>query len=149
MNRLVRNVLLFLLIAVPCLALLPRLNSPTQLSESGLDQLLASRYTAATNRLCTPLIRPLEAARLVSYGDGALPDLRHGILYTSLASVSMKALKETKGGQGQRATTLLGLVLLLGGGLSTLWLSSQCFPKRNARWAALFFVWSGGAILAA
>jgi hypothetical protein len=148
MNRLVRNVLLLLLLAVPCLALLPRLNSPTPLSESGLDQLLASRYTAATNRLGTPLIRPLEAARLVSYGDGALPDLRHGILYTGLASVSMKVLKETKGGQGQRATTLLGIVLLLSGGLTTLWLSSRCFPRRNARWAALFFVWSGGAILA-
>ena len=51
-------------------------------------------------------------------------------------------------GQGQRAATLLGILLLLGSSLVTLWLARRWFPLRDGRRAALLFVWSGGAILA-
>nr|WP_309693350.1 hypothetical protein [Armatimonas sp.] len=148
LNRLVRNALTLLLLAVPCLLLLPRLKTPVALPPAAMEQVLVSRYTAANNRLGTPFIRPLDASRLTAYGDGALPDMRHGILYTGLVAVSMKALQETRGGQGQRAATLLGIFLLLSSSLVTLWLARRWFPQRDGRRAALLFVWSGGAILA-
>lgn len=149
LGLLVRRVLIVLLVALPCLLLLPRLNKPVPLSPQALDQLLSSRYTGANNRLGTLVVRPLEASRLVSYGDGALPDMSHGMLYTGVAAVAMKALKETKGGQGQRAATLLGIALLFAGGVLTLILARAWFPQRDRRLAGLFFVWSSGAILGA
>lgn len=149
LGRLVRNILTLLLLALPCVVLLPRLNAPVALPESALDQLLTARYTAAHNRLGTPVLRPLDVARLTSFGDGALPDMRHGILYTGLSAVAMKVLHETQGGQGQRAATLLGMGLLLTGGLVTLWLYRRWFPQRDNKLAAFFYVWSGGALLAA
>lgn len=148
LNRLVRNALTLLLLAVPCLLLLPRLTAPISLPPTALEQLLVSRYTAANNRLGTPLVRPLDASRLTAYGDGALPDMGHGMLYTGMAALAMKALQETQGGQGQRATTVLGVLLLITSSLATLWLARLWFPKRDGRRAALLFVWSGGAILA-
>ncbi len=149
MDRLVRNALTLLLLAIPCLLLLPRLNAPIALPDSALDQLIAARDTAAHNRLGTLIVRPFEVRQVVSYGDGALPDLSHGMLYSTVAGLSMKLLRETKGGQGQRATTFLGLGLLITGSLLTLWLAQRCFPQRDGRRSALLFVWSGGAILAA
>lgn len=149
LGRLVRNILTLLVLALPCVLLLPRVTAPVALPPAALDQLLTSRYTAANNRLGTPVIHPLEVPRLTPYGDGALPDMRHGILYTGLSAVAMKMLHETRGGQGQRAATLLGMGLLISGGLVTLWLYRLWFPKRDNKLAGFFFVWSGGAILAA
>lgn len=149
MRRAVPVVLTLLLLALPCLLLLPRLKTPVALPVAALDQLQAARYSASRNRLGTLLIRPLETRNVVAYGDGALPDLAHAPLYTGLAMGSLKALHETKAGLGQRALTVLGIALLLAGTLVTLLLFRQCFPERDGRRAAAFFIWSGGALVAA
>lgn len=149
MRRIVPLVLTFLLLALPCLLLLPRLKSPVALSPQALDQLQAARYSASRNRLGTLVVRPLETRQVLAYGDGALTDLGHAPLYMGLAMGSLKTLNETRAGLGQRALTVLGIALLLTGTLVTLFLFRRCFPERDGRRAAAFFIWSGGALLAA
>jgi hypothetical protein len=148
LGRVIRTFLTLLLLALPCVLLVPRLSAPVALPPRALEQLLTSRYTGANNRLGSPLVRPLDAARLTAYGDGALPDMSHGILYTGISAVAIKLLHETRGGQGQRATTLLGMVFLVLGGVLTLWLHQRWFPQRDSKLGALFFIWSSGALLA-